>query len=134
MGAKLAVAFILVGSMLLAGAVEGALAAEPANLKVVAKAAKNAANPGSVQKISIKVIDDSGRPVKDASVSATVINPGERAAKQFTGKTDSNGAWSLIYHVEKKGKAGLSGVEVKATKLGYDNGYTSAFYKIVKKS
>jgi hypothetical protein len=133
MGAYLSVVFVVLASMLLTSVVESAFAASSSSLKVLIKVTKTTINVGDTQKISIKVTDDKGKSLKGATISVIISNPGDKTIKKFTGKTDSNGVWSLSYKMEQKTKSGLAGIDVKVTKAGYDNGYASAFYKIVVK-
>jgi hypothetical protein len=133
---KLGVSIIIsvLASLLLFSAIQNTHAAtSSAELNVSAEPEKNPITRGSMQTIYIVATDDNEKPLKDASLSASVRYATGATIKKFSGKTDANGEWSFTWYIGENSKPGVYGVDVKATKTGYDNGYDNTFFKVLPK-
>ena len=126
-------AAILVVASLLTVIVSKTYATDLPSLKVSVKPEEDSIARGGEQMISVTVTDTSGNPITGASVmSHSTVTSSESNTVKFNGKTDENGEWSFSWQIDSGSKAGLVGVEVKASKSGYDDGYGSAFFKVVR--
>jgi hypothetical protein len=121
----------MIVASLLTAIVYQAYAADPPSLKVSVKAEEDPIMRGNEQTISVTVADTAGNPVAGASVMSHMITPSESTPKNFNGKTDENGKWSFSWQIDNQSKAGLVGVEVKASKTGFDDSYGSTFFKVI---
>jgi hypothetical protein len=121
----------MIVASLLTAIVYQAYAADPPSLKVSVKAEEDPIMRGNEQTISVTVTDTAGNPVAGASVMSHMITPSESTTKNFNGKTDENGKWSFSWQIDNQSKAGLVGVEVKASKTGFDDSFGSTFFKVI---
>ena len=122
----------MIVAALLTAIVSQVYAADPPSLKVSVKAEEDPIMRGNEQTISVTVTDTTGNPIAGASVmSHSMITPSESTTKNFNGKTDENGKWSFSWQIDNQSKAGLVGVEVKASKTGFDDSYGSTFFKVI---
>ena len=108
----------------------------PIKLKVSVNAGKNPIMRGGMQTVYIKVVNSAtGKPVKDVSITASIIGTKEQSiTKNISGKTDQNGNWSFSWKIGSTSKVGLIGIDVKSSKMGYGNSYGSTFFKVIAKN
>ena len=101
------------------------------SMKVSVRSAKNPINAGSVQVISVSVLDENGNAIKGASITATIIFPElDQPSQEFNGKTDENGNWSFSWQIDAGSKTGMYGVDVKASAAGIDDAFGSTFFQV----
>lgn len=100
-------------------------------LYVSVKVDKTTYNQGEAVSITGIVIDGSGNPVWEATVSISAKNPAGVTA--FTGSktSDTSGAYSYSVTLGSNAVLGTYVVSVTASKSGYTDGQTQVTYKVV---
>ncbi|OLE40694.1 MAG: hypothetical protein AUG16_03050 [Thaumarchaeota archaeon 13_1_20CM_2_39_20] len=88
---------------------------------------------GSIQSMTVEVTDGTN-PVSDAPVSVHVIYASGNTTKDFTGTTDSDGAFELSWKIGGNSKPGTFEVDIDASKEGFSPAHQTFWFEVVPAS
>ena len=88
---------------------------------------------GTVQEMTVEVSDGTN-PVSGAAVSAHVTYASGDTTRDFSGVTDSNGAFELSWTIGGNSKPGIFQVDIDATKDGYIPAHQTFSFEVVSAS
>ena len=85
---------------------------------------------GSIQSMTVEITDGTN-PVSDATVSVHVIYASGDTTKDFTGTTDSDGAFELSWKIGGNSKPGTFEVDIDASKDGFSPAHQTFWFEVV---
>ncbi|OLC36999.1 MAG: hypothetical protein AUH84_00205 [Thaumarchaeota archaeon 13_1_40CM_4_38_7] len=88
---------------------------------------------GSIQSMTVEITDGTN-PVSDTTVSVHVIYASGDTTKDFTGTTDSDGAFELSWKIGGNSKPGTFEVDIDASKDGFSPAHQTFWFEVVPAS